>query len=81
MTSNGKLKRVSAAVAATAAVFALGVGGGTAAFGAIEPHDTSCSNNGGHNPGGQQPSCSGGGLTQNTENQNPAGHAPGGHNK
>jgi hypothetical protein len=50
-----------------------------------ETVDTSCSNNGGHDPGGQQPSCSGGGLTQNTEttcNHNPSGteKCPGGHN-
>jgi hypothetical protein len=51
-----------------------------------ETVDTSCSNNGGHDPGGQQPSCSGSGLTQNTEttcNHNPSGteKCPGGHNK
>ena len=46
----------------------------------ITPVDTSCENQGGNLPGGQQPSCQGGGLTQNTENQNPAGHAPPGHN-
>jgi hypothetical protein len=45
--------------------------------------DTSCSNGGGNQPGGQQPSCTGSGLTQNTdtENQNPAGSAPPGQNK
>jgi hypothetical protein len=37
-----------------------------------------CENNGGNQPSGQQPSCQGAGLTQ--ENQNPAGHAPPGHN-
>ena len=47
---------------------------------AIKPVDVSCTNNGGHQPGGQQPSCTGGGLTQETENQNPAGHAPPGQN-
>ena len=46
----------------------------------ITPTDTSCTNNGGQMPGGQQPTCTGGGLTQNTENQNPAGHAPPGQN-
>ena len=46
----------------------------------ISSVDTSCSNGGGNLPQGQQPTCTGGGLTQNTENQNPAGHAPGGHN-
>ena len=34
-----------------------------------------CTNNGGQQPGGQQPTCTGGGLTQNPA-ENPAGHAP-----
>jgi hypothetical protein len=41
----------------------------------------SCTNQGGQQPGGQQPSCQGGGLTQETENQNPSGEAPPGQNK
>ena len=47
----------------------------------ISPGDTSCTNGGGQQPGGQQPSCQGTGLTQETENQNPAGSAPPGQNK
>jgi hypothetical protein len=45
--------------------------------------DTSCTNGGGNQPGGQQPTCTGGGLTQNTEttNVNPSGSAPPGQNK
>ena len=43
--------------------------------------DTGCTNGGGNSPGGQQPSCQGAGLTQETENQNPAGSAPPGQNK
>jgi hypothetical protein len=45
--------------------------------------DSGCTNNGGGSPGGQQPSCTGSGLTQQTtsENQNPAGSAPPGQNK
>jgi hypothetical protein len=45
--------------------------------------DTSCTNGGGNQPGGQQPSCGGSGLTQQTttENQNPSGSAPPGQNK
>jgi hypothetical protein len=45
--------------------------------------DTSCTNSGGNQPGGQQPSCGGSGLTQQTtsENQNPSGSAPPGQNK
>ena len=74
------MKRVGAAVAATAAAFALGVGGASVAQAKIAPADVSCTNNGGHQPGGQQPTCNGGGLTQDTENQNPAGHAPPGQN-
>jgi len=50
------------------------------AFAKISSVDTSCSNGGGNQPGGQQPTCTGGGLTQETENQNPSGQAPPGHN-
>ena len=41
-----------------------------------------CTNNGGQQPGGQQPTCTGEGLTQNpaTPATNPAGHAPPGQN-
>jgi hypothetical protein len=39
--------------------------------------DTSCTNNGGNDPGGQQPTCTGGGLTQNTApNTNRGGNEP-----
>jgi methionine salvage enolase-phosphatase E1 len=47
----------------------------------ISSADTGCTNSGGNQPGGQQPSCQGSGLTQETENQNPAGEAPPGQNK
>jgi hypothetical protein len=49
----------------------------------ITPEDVSCTNGGGQQPGGQQPSCQGSGLTQETEteNQNPSGAAPPGQNK
>jgi hypothetical protein len=42
----------------------------------------SCTNGGGNQPGGQQPTCQGEGLTQNpgTPATNPAGHAPPGQN-
>jgi hypothetical protein len=50
------------------------------AFAKIQSVDTSCTNGGGNQPGGQQPTCQGGGLMQQTENQNPAGQAPPGQN-
>jgi hypothetical protein len=47
----------------------------------ITEEDVSCTNGGGNTPGGQQPTCTGGGLTQQSENQNPSGAAPPGQNK
>jgi hypothetical protein len=52
------------------------------AFAKITEVDVSCENRGGQEPGGQQPSCQNEqGLTQESENQNPSGAAPPGHNK
>jgi hypothetical protein len=76
---NNKALLLVAVVAATmlaAATIALQ----NSAYAKITSEDTSCTNGGGNEPGGQQPSCKGSGLTQNTENQNPAGHAPPGQN-
>jgi hypothetical protein len=75
------MKRFAAAalVVATAGFGGLVVNMGGASA-AIKPVDISCTNGGGQQPTGQQPSCTGGGLTQDSENQNPAGHAPAGHN-
>ncbi|WP_210406983.1 hypothetical protein [Prauserella flavalba] len=73
-------KRVAAAVSAAVAAVAMVLLPATPAFAKIQPVDVSCTNQGGNQPGGQQPSCQGGGLTQDTENQNPAGQAPPGQN-
>jgi hypothetical protein len=73
------------AVASALALAVLATSIVTPAFAAIKPvtTDTSCTNGGGNQPGGQQPTCSGSGLTQQqeTENQNPSGAAPPGQNK
>jgi hypothetical protein len=75
-------KKVAARAAAAVLTTGLTVGGFAApGFAKITPVNTSCENNGGQLPPGQQPTCTGGGLTQNTQNQNPAGHAPPGQNK
>jgi len=81
VTGEKRMKRfaASALVVATASFGGLLVNMGGASA-SIKPVDISCTNGGGQQPGGQQPSCQGGGLSQDTENQNPAGHAPGGHN-
>ncbi|MET9735465.1 hypothetical protein ABZZ79_33995 [Streptomyces sp. NPDC006458] len=74
------MNRLVTAIGAGVAACALSVGGASIADAKIQPVDTECTNNGGQQPGGQQPTCTGGGLTQDTENQNPAGHAPRGQN-
>jgi hypothetical protein len=67
-------------LAATAIAVGLTIGPAGVASAKIQPVDTSCENPAGKLPGGQQPSCTGEGLDQNTENQNPAGKAPPGQN-
>jgi hypothetical protein len=64
-------KRLAAALAVLAVGVGLSVPGGAAAK--IAP--ASCTNGGGNQPGGQQPVCTGGGLTQNPAT-NPSGNAP-----
>ncbi|MGC0332387.1 hypothetical protein RKD23_005377 [Streptomyces sp. SAI-170] len=80
MTTRPTVKRLVTALGAGAAVCALSLGGATVADAKIQPVDTQCSNNGGQTPKGQQPTCTGGGLNQETENQNPSGFAPPGQN-
>ena len=60
---------------------AMTVGGVVATAGTASAKITprSCENGGGQLPPGQQPTCQGGGLTQNPA-LNPAGHAPPGQN-
>jgi hypothetical protein len=62
----------------TALALAISMAGPAAAK--ITSVDTACTNPAGKWPGGQQPTCNGAGLTQWSENQNPAGHAPPGQN-
>jgi hypothetical protein len=63
-------KRIAAIVAASAVVAAVTAGGASAK---ITP--ANCENGGGNHPPGQQPVCTGQGLTENPA-LNPAGHAP-----
>ena len=80
MTRKVQVRRVATALGAGAAVCALSLGGAGVADAKIHQEPIQCDNNGGQQPGGQQPSCHGNGLTQVSENQNPAGHAPPGQN-
>ena len=76
------MRKLKTGAAALVLALALGVFTAGGALAAITPVDTSCTNNGGQQPGGQQPTCqNSGGLDQQSENQNPAGHAPPGQNK
>jgi hypothetical protein len=71
-------KRITLLIAALAMALTMSLGG--VSFAKITAVDTACTNNGGHQAGGQQPTCKGSGQTQESENQNPAGHAPPGQN-
>jgi hypothetical protein len=71
-------KRVTLLFAAL--VMALTMAFSGVAFAKIVEVDTACTNNGGNQAGGQQPTCNNQGQTQESENQNPAGAAPPGHN-
>jgi hypothetical protein len=69
------LRRRRGRVAAIAVIAIAGIApsGASVAMAKISP--PSCTNGGGQTPPGQQPTCKGGGLTQNPA-LNPAGHAP-----
>jgi ABC-type microcin C transport system permease subunit YejB len=71
-------KRITLLIAALMMALTMSFGG--VAFAKITPVDTACTNNGGNQAGGQQPTCNNQGQTQESENQNPAGAAPPGHN-
>ncbi|QOV38793.1 hypothetical protein IM697_10670 [Streptomyces ferrugineus] len=75
MTARTTTKRLAAAVGAGAAVVALSLGSAGVADAKITPQ---CSNSGGQQPAGQQDKCNGNGLQ--TENVNPQGKLPPGHN-
>ena len=76
------IKRISLLVTAAllVATMAMAVLAGPA-FAQIREVPTACETKGGGTPPGQQPACQGGGLVQETENQNPSGKAPPGQNK
>jgi hypothetical protein len=70
-------KRITLLVAALMLALSMSFGG--VAFAKITPaQPPSCENGGGNEPGGQQPTCNGEGLTQNpaTPAKNPAGNEP-----
>ena len=67
------MKRIITVLAVALVLAAMVVVMAMPAFAKISP--ANCTNNGGQQPGGQQPTCTGGGLTQNPA-ENPAGHAP-----
>ncbi len=71
-------KRISLLFAALMLALTMSFGG--VAFAKIQSVDTACTTQGGQEPGGQQPTCKGGGLEQEKENQNPSGKAPPGQN-
>jgi hypothetical protein len=67
-------------VASALALALLATSMATPASAKISSVDVSCTNPGGNQAGGQQPTCTGAGQTQQTENQNPSGAAPPGQN-
>ncbi len=74
------MKRILTVLAVALVMAALFVATAMPAFAKIQSVDTECTTRGGGTPGGQQPTCQGGGLDQQSENQNPSGKAPPGQN-
>jgi hypothetical protein len=72
-------KRITLLIAALMLALTMSFGGAGMAFAKITPAEpASCENKSGQEPGGQQPNCKGGGLTQNEAKpaKNPAGNEP-----
>ena len=74
------MKRIITVLAVALVMAAMMVATAAPAFAKITAEPVRCETKGGGVPPGQQPECQGGGLEQETENRNPAGHAPPGHN-
>ena len=73
-------RRITMLIMAAMLALTMALGGAGAVSAKITQVDTGCETRGGGEPGGQQPTCKGGGLEQQTENQNPSGKAPPGQN-
>ena len=75
------MKRMITVVALALVLAAMIVATAMPAFAKIQEVDTACENPGGNLAGGQQPTCKTDAHEQESENQNPSGAAPPGHNK
>jgi hypothetical protein len=75
------MKRVLTVVALALVLAAIVVATAMPAFAKIQEVDTACENPGGNLATGQQPTCKTEAHEQESENQNPSGAAPPGHNK
>jgi hypothetical protein len=75
------MKRVLTVVALALVLAAIVVATAMPAFAKIQEVDTACENPGGKLATGQQPTCKTEAHEQESENQNPSGAAPPGHNK
>ena len=75
------MKRMLTVVALALVLAAMIVATAMPAFAKIREVDTACENPGGNLATGQQPTCKTEAHEQESENQNPSGAAPPGHNK